>query len=158
MKVLKSIIKTFMEYLILFFIGGCIYYSLEIVWRGHSHWSMFILGGVCLIAVGLINEILPWTTFIEEQILIGTGVITLLEFIAGLILNIWLDLGIWDYSDIPLNFMGQICIPFIVIWIILAATAILLDDRIRYAWFDEEEPVYVSYILLKIKALKNNKK
>ena len=115
MKVLKSIIKTFMEYLILFFIGGCIYYSLEIVWRGHSHWSMFILGGVCLIAVGLINEILPWTTFIEEQILIGTGVITLLEFIAGLILNIWLDLGIWNYSDIPLNFMGQICIPFIAI-------------------------------------------
>ena len=158
MKVFKTILKTIAEYFILFFIGGCIYYSLEIIWRGYSHWSMFILGGVCLIAVGLINEILPWTTFLEEQILIGTGVITVLEFIAGLILNIWLGLGIWDYSDMPLNLMGQICISFMLVWLVLSYAAIKIDDQIRYAWFNEEEPVYVSYIAVKIKALKNKKR
>ena len=39
--------KKISEYLFLWGIGGWIYYSLEIIFRGFSHWSMFVLGGIC---------------------------------------------------------------------------------------------------------------
>lgn len=42
---------------ILFGIGGFLYYAIEILWRGYSHWTMFILGGLCFILVGFINEL-----------------------------------------------------------------------------------------------------
>jgi len=51
-----------LKYFILFIIGGSIYIGLEILWRGYSHWTMGILGGICFIALGLINEILSWET------------------------------------------------------------------------------------------------
>ena len=34
--------KKISEYLFLWGIGGWIYYSLEIIFRGFSHWSMFV--------------------------------------------------------------------------------------------------------------------
>ena len=71
-------------------IGGIIYYLLECLWRGYSHWTMFILGGICFIALGLINEILSWDTPLVIQMLIGGTIITILEFITGCIVNLWL--------------------------------------------------------------------
>ena len=40
--------KKISEYLFLWGIGGWIYYTLEILFRGFSHWSMFVLGGICM--------------------------------------------------------------------------------------------------------------
>lgn len=48
------------KYLILLDVGGLLYILLELLWRGQSHWSMFVLGGVCFVALGLINEVLSW--------------------------------------------------------------------------------------------------
>lgn len=135
-------LKRFIEFVFLFMVGGGIYYWIEILWRGYSHISMYILGGVCFIEVGLLNEILPWSLGYVWQCLIGASIITVLEFITGLIVNVWLGLGIWDYSNMPLNFMGQICLPFFLVWVALAGAAIILDDYIRWRFFDEEEPRY----------------
>ena len=41
--------KKLSEYLFLWTLGGVIYYSLEMIFRGFSHWSMFLLGGFCLV-------------------------------------------------------------------------------------------------------------
>ena len=41
--------KKLSEYLFLWAVGGCLYYTFEIVFRGFSHWTMFVLGGLCLV-------------------------------------------------------------------------------------------------------------
>lgn len=60
----------------------------------------------------------------------------------GLILNVWLGLGMWDYSNMPGNILGQICPQFMVLWFFLSAIGIFLDDLIRWRIFGEEKPHY----------------
>lgn len=140
MKYIKSLIK----YVVLFLFGGVVYYLIEILWRGYSHWTMIILGGLCFVAVGLINNVLSWNMVIELQALIGAVLITSLEFVVGLIVNVELGWGIWDYSNVPFNFLGQICLPFSLLWYILSIIIIFTDDYIRYVFFNEKKPVYKS--------------
>lgn len=135
-------LKLLSKYLFLFCIGAGLYISIEIIYRGYSHWTMSILGGISFISIGLINELLSWDTPIWIQCFIGGLLITLYEFIAGIILNIWLHLGIWDYSHMPLNILGQICLPFSLLWCGLSLVAIILDDYLRYYFFNEEKPKY----------------
>lgn len=127
---------------ILFIVGGFAYVIVELLWRGHTHWSMAIAGGLCFIIVGGINELFSWSMPLILQGTIGSAAITVVEFIFGLVFNIWLDLNVWDYSNMPLNIMGQICIPFMLLWIPLSIVAIVLDDWLRYWWFGEERPRY----------------
>jgi len=134
--------KNFKKSFILFLIGGIIYFCIELIWRGHSHASMFILGGICFIAIGAINEFIPWNIGLLWQSIIGACIVTILEFITGLIVNIWLKLGVWDYSNLPFNIMGQICLPFFFAWIAVSMIAIVIDDYMRYWLFGEEKPHY----------------
>ena len=135
-------LKIIIKYLLLGIIGSIIYMSLEILWRGYTHWTMGVLGGICFICLGLINELLSWKTPLTIQMLIGCIIITILEFISGCILNLWLKLNIWDYSNLPLNLLGQICLPFSILWYFISAIGIVIDDYIRYIYFDEEYPRY----------------
>ena len=128
--------------LALFFIGGTIYVSIEHIWRGWSHWAMFILGGICFIALGLINEILDWDTPMILQMAIGCVIITTLEFITGCVVNLGLGWDVWDYSQYPLNFLGQISVRSSVLWYFLSAVGIVLDDTIRWKVFGEDKPKY----------------
>jgi len=134
--------RVFLKYLFLFIIGGVVYYSMEMLFRGYSHYSMAILGGICFIACGFLNELLSWDTSLLLQGLIGSGIITVLEFLTGVLVNMILHLNVWDYSNMPLNVLGQICLPFSLLWVIIAIGAIILDDYIRYCFFDEEKPRY----------------
>lgn len=134
--------KFFLKHTILFIIGGIIYILIELGFRGHTAFSMFLLGGLCLILIGLINEVIPWSMGIVWQGIIGSGIVTSLELIFGLILNVYLKLNIWDYSNLPFNFMGQICLYFSIAWIFLSLIAIVLDDYLRYWFFNEEKPHY----------------
>ena len=61
---------------------------------------------------------------------------------AGVIVNIWLKLGVWDYSGLPLNILGQVCLPFYFAWVGLSVVAIVFDDYLRYWFFGEEKPHY----------------
>ncbi len=139
--------KKIMKPLILFSIGGSIYISIEIIYRSlmdkpPTHWVMFVLGGLAFLIIGRLNEHIDWEMPFWLQVLIGTAVVLVLEFIFGCVLNLWLGLAIWDYSNMPFNLLGQICLPFALIWSVLVVIAIILDDYLRYWLFDEEEPVY----------------
>ena len=134
--------KKFFELITLFAIGGAIYMGVEIAYRGFTHWTMGIVGGLCFLAVGGLNELYTWEMNFWKQCGIGALVITTLEFIAGMILNVWLQLGIWDYSHLPLNICGQVCLWFTFAWFGLSAVAIVLDDWLRYWLFNEEKPKY----------------
>lgn len=139
---IKKILALSVKYCILFIVGGLIYTSLEMLFRGYTHWTMGIVGGVCFILLGLINKILPWSTPLSIQMLIGAFIITIVEFLSGCILNIWLKLDIWDYSNLPLNILGQICLPFSILWYFVSAIGIIADDYIRYIYFGEDKPKY----------------
>ena len=118
---------------ILFLIGGGIYYLLEVLWRGYSHWTMFILGGICFVIMGLLNEYkFNWNDSLIKQSIISACIITVFEFITGCIVNLWLGWNVWDYSELPCNLMGQICLYFFFVWILLSMFGIILDDWIRY--------------------------
>ena len=117
---MKSIIK----YPMLFLFGGSIYYLLEIIFRGYSFPAMVVCGGLCFIICGAINEknrCMP---------------------LFGLVLNVLLGLHMWDYSNMPGNFLGQICPQFTVLWFFLSAIGIFLDDYIRWVFFGEAKPHY----------------
>lgn len=138
--------RQYLKCLLLLSIGGGVYVSLELAWRGHSHWTMFLLGGVCFVAVGAVNELIPWCMPLLQQALIGTAIITGLEFLTGCIVNLWLGWNIWDYSGLPGNILGQICVLYILLWIPVALAAIVLDDWLRYLIFREERPHYCLYV------------
>ena len=133
--------KNIIKYIILFLIGGCVYYSIEIIARGFSHWTMFMVGAICFILIGAINEITPKMPLLK-QMLLSAIIITFIEFISGCILNIWLGLNIWDYSNEPFNLLGQINLKHTIYWFLLSSIGIVLDDYIRYILFNEEKPKY----------------
>ena len=126
----------------LFLIGGAIYILIELVYRGYSHWTMFIVGGLCFVLIGGINEFLSWDTPLWLQAGLGAVIITALEFICGCIVNLALGWNVWDYSNTPLNILGQVCLPFAIIWFVIAHVGIVLDDYLRYWLFKEEQPHY----------------
>ncbi|GKH02033.1 hypothetical protein CE91St54_66170 [Hungatella hathewayi] len=135
-------IRIVRKYLVLMATGGLLYVVLELIWRGRSHWTMFLLGGICFMALGLINEILPWSLALWKQMLIGVAIITVLEFLTGCIVNLWLGWNIWDYSHLPGNILGQICPQYCLLWLPVSLAGIVLDDWLRYWWWGEARPHY----------------
>ncbi len=103
------------KFLILFLTGAVGYSMLEIIWRGYTHWSMFVLGGICFYILYHLFSALDGMPVIVKA-LAGGGVITAAEFISGYILNIRLHLGVWNYSSAPFNLMGQICLTYSLLW------------------------------------------
>ena len=72
----------------LFGVGGTVYYLMEIIWRGYSHWSMFALSGVCFIIIDLLNQTWKNIRSLIFLIILCTLIITVLEFVTGLIVNL----------------------------------------------------------------------
>ena len=135
--------KMVLKHLILFVVYGCIYYGIEIAYRGYSDPSMLLLGGICGLVIGSLNECFSWETPFWKQCVIGAIIVTILELITGYIVNIWLGWNVWDYSNLPLSFFnGQINLFFSMAWCLLSGVAIVLDDWLRYWLFKEEKPRY----------------
>ena len=125
--------------------GGFLYYGIETLWRGFSHPTMFIVGGFCFLLLGGINNCLPWRMGLMWQALTGAGAITVVELLSGLIINRWLGLNVWDYSDMALNVFGQICLLYSLAWIFLSAAGIFIDDYLRWKLYGEEKPHYTLF-------------
>lgn len=138
----KSALHQASKALVLFLCGAVLYAAIEILWRGHTHWTMAVLGGLLFLLLGGLNNWLPWEMPLAWLIIIGTAIVTAAEFAAGCILNLWLGLGIWDYSNLPGNILGQICPQFTLAWAGLSLIAIVLDDYIRHWLWGEERPHY----------------
>ena len=98
----------------LFSLGGAGYVGLELLWRGRSHSSMFLAGGLCFLLLGELNRARPRLPWLLRGIL-GAGIITGVEFLTGLLVN--RGYAVWDYRNMPFHFRGQICLPFSLLWI-----------------------------------------
>ena len=130
------------KYIILFAIGGMAYFFLEVLVRGYSHYTMFLCGGACFVCCGLLNESMKIKMSFISQMVLSALIITALELITGRIVNVWLKMDIWDYSGLPYNFKGQICLLYSFFWFLVSSVAIVMDDFLRYKLFHEEKPHY----------------
>lgn len=113
------------ENLILFLFGGAVYSMIEVLARGFTHWSMTVTGGLCLVIMYRHFTARPHDPLLLKC-LFGAIVITLLEFIAGCIVNLWLGWNVWDYSGLMFNLFGQICLPFSALWFFLTMPVTVL--------------------------------
>ena len=107
----------------MFFLGGGGYVLLELLWRGRSHISMFFAGGLCFLLLGKLNRVKPRLPLLLRCI-VGAGIITFVELAAGLIAN--RDYQVWDYRRLPMNFHGQVCLVYSLLWIPVSLGALLL--------------------------------
>ena len=104
----------------LFAVGGSAYVALELLWRGRSHYSMFLLGGGCFLAIGELGRRTPKLPGAVRAV-IGSGICTAGELLTGMLVN--RDYAVWDYRELPGNYRGQICLPFSLLWVPLSAFA-----------------------------------
>ena len=118
----------FLRTCILFYLGGCAYFILELLWRGHSHGSMFLLGGVCFLLIGRLGRALAKIP-LALRLLISSGIITALELLTGLLIN--RQHQVWDYRRLPYNYLGQICLSYSLLWVPVSLLAMGLYELAR---------------------------
>ena len=109
--------------IILFLFGGSAYVGLELLWRGRSHGSMFLAGGLCFLLLGALHRASPRLPWLLRG-MAGAGIITTVELLMGLLFN--RDYHVWDYRRLPFHFHGQICLPFFFLWVPVSLGAMVL--------------------------------
>lgn len=131
-----------LKYLTLFLIGGIAYYFIEILYRGYSHFSMIIVGGLCFILIGSIDEFSNKEIPLLLQMIISVFIIDIIELFSGIIINKLLLLDVWDYSSLRYNFLGQISLRSSIAWFFLSLLAIYMDDLLRHIIYKEKMHLY----------------
>ncbi len=123
--------------IVMFLFGGILYGLIEVIWRGYTHWSMVVAGGVCFLIINQINKRLAGRASYFTKCVFAALAVTAVEFIAGVVVNLWLGLGVWDYSKMPMNLLGQVCLPFCLMWLGLMLIAVWLERALRFRMFSE---------------------
>ncbi|MBQ5800985.1 MAG: hypothetical protein IIW20_03775 [Clostridia bacterium] len=118
------------EYALAFLVGGIVYPIIEIFWRGYTHISMALLGGICMSFIYFIYHAFSYRSIVFRALL-STLMISAWELLFGAILNIACGMDVWDYSDMPLNFMGQVCLPYASLWLLLSFPAFIVCHYLR---------------------------
>lgn len=127
---------------------GTLYFFIEVAWKTANgrpdtiSWTMLLLAIFLAVPLERCGAEVPWNMPLIIQAIICTCAITAAEFCAGCVLNLWLRLDIWDYSNMAWNVLGQICPQFIAAWFILSIFAIIMLDWMRYSIEGEERPHY----------------
>lgn len=135
--------------------GGTVYYFLEVIWKllreepERISWTMLVVAVILCVPVERCGAELPWSCPLWLQALACAALVTAVELAAGLILNVWLCLGVWDYSHLPGNLWGQICPQFSALWLGLCLVFIPVFDWLRWTVEGGTKPVYT----MKISAL-----
>ncbi len=119
--------KEFFVYLYIALLGGFGYCSIEIIYRGRTHYSMFFAGAVVLASFYYISKNTQ-LGFVQKCIA-GALIITMIELVLGVWFNLILKENVWNYSNVPLNFMGQICVPFSLIWLVLSGVVFKVMEK-----------------------------
>ena len=113
--------------LIFLVVGGVGYTVIELIWRGKSHWTMALAGGVCFLCFSEIAKALCDKPLILKAAL-ASLIVTAVELGFGLVVNKLFKRNVWDYSDKRFNFLGQICPLYSLLWIGLSALCLPLAD------------------------------
>jgi len=136
-----SVLRAIFKHLVLFLILGLIYYGIEVWFRGYSYWQMVVVAMIITFLIDSLNEYVPWSMPLYQQVGLATIFSISIEFFSGLLFR---SLGwiLWDYSNMAFNILGVIQLYFCLAWIPLSALAIFLSDLLRYLLMDEDFPHY----------------
>ena len=124
------------------FYSDFLYYCIEIIARGYSHFSMLLAGGTCFLLVGLIEYLLGDSASLLSQMILCGLMITFVELLFGLVVNRQMHLNVWDYSSQPYNFHGQICLLYSNLWFLLSCPVILFHDLMESVLMGNALPRY----------------
>lgn len=102
----------------MFFVGALGYSTLEMFFRGYTHWTMVVTGGFCVCMLLSIEQQFPDLKLWQKS-LIGAGWVTMIEFAVGCIVNLWLGWNVWDYTNLNIQLFGQISLLFSFLWFLL---------------------------------------
>lgn len=111
-------------------LGGITYGIIELLWRQRTHWSMIITGGICFLALFKIFNRAKHLT-LPKKCVIGSLVITVVELFVGCFVNLYLNLAVWDYSNLPLNLWGQISLLYSVLWGFLTIPISFVCNKVK---------------------------
>ena len=126
----RNALQDTVESLFALLAGGVLYFGMEILWGGDSHWTMMVCGGICFLFLYRLHVRYPRVPLLFRA-LTGAVFITGVELLAGCLLNLGLGLAIWDYSQMPHQFLGQICLYYSVLWFLICIFADLPIYLIR---------------------------
>lgn len=126
----------------MFIFGFMAYITIECLFRGYSFPAMGLCGGIVFVLLDKINDKISWDIDILVQGMMGSVLITFLEFIIGAMSLRGLIQPMWNYTNLPLNYKGIICLPFSLIWIVLSIVAIVVADWLNYYIFNDETIPY----------------
>lgn len=111
-----------------FSFGYAAYSLIELAYRRYTHYTMGIAGGICLLILYRLYKSRPYLS-LPKKCLLGSLIISSVELLFGIVLNRFLKLGIWDYSNMPLNILGQVCPLFSLYWLLLCAPVSYLSKK-----------------------------
>lgn len=103
----------------IFTVGALGYGLIEILWRGHTHPSMLLAGGLAFSIIFVLNVRHDAASVVLKSIACTLSIITV-ELLFGLIFNMLLGMNVWDYSGKMFNFYGQICLVYSLYWFVLS--------------------------------------
>ena len=122
----------------IFLTGSFAYPVLELLWRGETHSSMALAGGICLCLINHICCDVLEDSSVVSRCMAGAGIITGVELLLGLLLNRLLGFAIWDYSNVPLNLLGQVCVPYSFLWMGLSLPAMAFCQLFQESSLEKE--------------------
>ena len=107
----------------IFTAGGLGYGALELLWRGRTHWTMLLAGGVCACLVWRVSGT-RWPRW--QKCAAAGALITTVEFLTGILVNLRLGWNVWDYSGRRFHLLGQICPLYTALWTALSVPLLRL--------------------------------
>ena len=132
-------IKRLSRGLSLFAIGGFGYVIIENLWRGFSHITMFFAGGLSFLCIEIMDIRLGKSVCTFLKCILGSSIITTIEFVFGCIFNLYYKMNVWDYSHLPFNLFGQISLVFSILWCLLTFPVLWIGKVVRQVLFQEKE-------------------
>ncbi|MEA4893099.1 MAG: hypothetical protein VB085_11145 [Peptococcaceae bacterium] len=136
MSIGKTSAKSFQEATAIFVIGETGYSLLEVLWRGYTHWTMSLTGGLCFLLMYYLNQKMAGRSLIKKC-LAAALLITLVEFAVGCLVNRVLHWQVWDYGANAMNLLGQVCLLYSLLWFLLAIPAMYLCGYLKHRYFSK---------------------
>lgn len=112
-----------MERMTMFCLGGGGYLAVELAWRGSTHWTMFLAGGISLCLLQALAR-KPFPLALAAGM--GAAGVSTVELAVGAICREFLHLKVWDYSREWGNLAGLVCPRYTFYWFVLCGWVVLV--------------------------------
>lgn len=149
----QNIYQALWIFIIYAFLGWCSEVAFAAVNKGKFVNRGFLNGPVCPIyGVGMLIVVLCLWNLRDRPLLLFLGsalLTTALEFVTGFVLERVFHDKWWDYSDMPFNIKGYVCLKFTILWGLAASFIIGAIHRFIYMLI-EKTPFVLGAILLAV--------